>query len=72
MMTQNQRVLGYLAAGMTLNPLQAWTELGIYRLGARIFDLRKLGYDIKSSRTAVKNRYGESCIVASYKLDIAC
>jgi len=68
MQTQNERLLGYLAAGMPIDPLRAWTELGIYRLGARIFDLRKLGYDIKSSRTAVKNRYGESCIVASYSM----
>ena len=68
MQTQTQRLIQYLEANETINPLQAWLELGIYRLGARIFDAKKLGYNIQSSRVNVKNQFGESCLVAEYRL----
>jgi len=66
---QNIRLLQYLKENKRINPLQALTELGIYRLGARIFDLKKMGYDITKTNIAVKNRFGEKCIVAEYKLN---
>ena len=68
MQTQTSRLIKYLEANGTINPLQAWQELGIYRLGARIFDAKKLGYNIQSGRVSVKNKFGESCLVAEYKL----
>ena len=68
MQTQTSRLIKYLEANGTINPLQAWQELGIYRLGARIFDAKKLGYNIQSGRVSVKNQFGESCLVAEYRL----
>ena len=65
-MTQNDRLLDYLKEHRTITPLESWTELGIYRLGARVFDLKRMGYDIRSGRTMVRNRFGEECFVAKY------
>jgi len=65
---QNQRLLAYLQANQTIQPLEAWLNLGLYRLGARIFDLRKAGYGITKTMVKVENRFQESCRVAEYRL----
>ena len=67
-MSQCQRLLHRLKTG-PINPMQAWQELGIYRLAARISDLKNDGHDIKKTMTVVINRYGEACKVASYSLN---
>lgn len=66
-MSQCERLLNRLKSG-PINPLEAWQELGIYRLGARVFDLRQAGHDVKKSTRTVYNRYGEPCRVAEYSL----
>lgn len=66
--TQCDRLLEYLKSHAYINPLQAWQELGIYRLSGRIYDLRHAGYDIESSDMTVLNQFGEKCTVASYRL----
>lgn len=66
--TQNGRLLAYLQRHASINPLEAWSQLGIYRLGARVFDLKKAGHNIVTSRKAVRNRFGEEVNVASYSL----
>ena len=68
MNTQNARLLAYLKAHRQIDPMTAWRELGIYRLGARVFDLREAGHNIESTRVPVENRFGEECRVALYKL----
>jgi hypothetical protein len=67
--TQNGRLLAFLRTGKTIHPLRAWRELGIYRLGGRIHDLRKAGFNIVDERKPVFNRFGEECRVAHYKLE---
>lgn len=67
-MSQNARLLDHLKSHGSINPMQAWNELGIYRLGARAFDLRKDGYNIISTLVEVPNRFGEVCKVAEYQL----
>lgn len=67
-MTQNERLLAHLEEGRAIQPMQAWHNLGIYRLGSRIYDLRKAGHKIKREWITVYNRWGEECRVASYKL----
>ena len=66
--TQCERLLSYLLRNEQINPLQAWVELGIYRLGARIFDLRQDGHPITSALVDVVNQFGESARVAEYRL----
>jgi len=66
-MTQDQRLLDYLKDNKHIDPLQAWQELGIYRLSACIFRLRKQGHNIISNRKKVHNSFGEVCRVADYR-----
>jgi len=66
-MTQEQRLLDYLRDNNEIDPLQAWQELGIYRLSAVIHRLRKQGHNIISNRKKVQNRFCENCNVARYR-----
>jgi uncharacterized small protein (DUF1192 family) len=52
--TQKRRVLGYLQLNKSITPLTALSRLGVMRLGARIWDLRKEGHVIESR--LIKNR----------------
>jgi hypothetical protein len=67
-MTQCERLLSRLERG-PVHPMAAWDELGIYRLSARICDLRDAGHKIISESINVCNRFGEACRVASYRLE---
>lgn len=69
-MTQSQRVLDYLQQGKKLTCLNAFNELGITQVAARIFELKREGKIILSSRIKVKNRYGEDCIVSEYFMEV--
>ena len=63
---QADRVLQYIRDFGSITPLEAVSDLGCYRLSARIFDLRRSGYVIDSEEITVKNRYGQRCTVARY------
>lgn len=67
--TQCDRLLSYLETHPGITPMGAWNELGIYRLAARISDLRKRGVNIAKQMVKVQNRFGETCEVARYSLD---
>ncbi len=45
--SQSSRILTALQAGRHLSPIEALEEFGCFRLGARIYDLRKAGHDIR-------------------------
>ena len=65
--SQKQRLLAYLKQH-PINPLEAWQQLGIYRLAAQVHILRDEGHNIKTDLVEVKNRYNEVCKVAKYTL----
>ena len=65
-MTQANRVLTWLQGGNTITTLDAFRELGITRIAARIFELKEKGHDIMTDRKSVTNRYNEKCSVAEY------
>ena len=67
-MTQHERVLNYLETHETITPMEANKELGIMRLGARIWDLRHDGHDIRRTMVSGKNRYGDQVAYAEYRL----
>ena len=68
-MSQCDRLEEWLRRGKRIDPLTSWKELGIYRLSARIYDLRlHRGMKIKSRNAKRHNRYGESVTVAEYYL----
>jgi hypothetical protein len=69
--TQCDRVLEYLENHKGITPMDAWNYLGVYRLGARIWDLKnKRGINITKYMVDVPNRYGETCKVAEYRLEV--
>ncbi len=68
-MTQCERVLQYMQDFGSINPMQALGDLGCYRLGARIWDLRHDGHRIPRRMVAAKNRYGERVSYAEYRLE---
>lgn len=63
-MTQSDMILNALLAGETLTPLDALKRFGVFRLGARIFDLRRDGYSIEKTLIDV----GNGKHVASYSM----
>lgn len=68
-MTQCERILRHLRDYGSITQAEAMTEYGCYRLGARIFDLKKRGYEITGATECIKNRYGETCHIKRYRLE---
>ena len=64
-MTQEQQILKALQAGRKITPIDALTEWGCFRLGARCFDLRQKGHNIIT--TTVKSSNGKK--YAQYHLE---
>jgi hypothetical protein len=57
--SKNQRLREYLAKHKVITPLEALSKFGIYRLGARIYDLKwKYGWAIRTEM--VENKDGDS------------
>lgn len=69
-MAQTDRVLSHLKEKGSLQPLEAWRDLGIYRLSAVIYDLRQEGHKIETKRVEVVNRFGEAALIAEYSLEV--
>jgi len=67
-MTQTERLHEWLKSGKSIDPLTSWQELGIYRLAARINDLKNQGVTIHKDSRSVRNRFGEKVTVASYRI----
>lgn len=67
--TQAEMVLDYIKEFGSITPLEAIIDIGCYRLAARVSDLRKKGYPIKTKMVSVQNRYGGKSNVARYSLD---
>ena len=67
--TQCEQILRDLKRGWKITQSKAYERYGCLRLSGRIFDLRELGYDIKTDMIAVKNRNGDTCYVAQYRLE---
>lgn len=65
-MIQKERVLKYMQDFGSITQAQAFTDLSVYRLAARISDLRRDGVAIRSQLKAGKNRYGETVYFAEY------
>jgi hypothetical protein len=61
--TQKVRILAWLQEGWTLNPMQALAAFQCFRLGARIYDLRQEGHDIRTTPTPIGDK-----TFATYKL----
>jgi len=62
--TQAGRILAHLKTGATLTPLDALHKFGCFRLGARILELRRMGYRIETQY----KRLDKQTAVAEYVL----
>lgn len=65
---QNSEVLAWLRSQRTITPLEALENLGCFRLGARIYDLRREGHVIDRELVEVRRRDGSKARVAKYRL----
>ena len=64
MLSQEKRILGDLLHGRKITPLMALEKYGSFRLGARIYQLKRRGYEI---HTEIVERNGKR--FAQYSLD---
>lgn len=67
-MTQNEMVLEYLKTHDDITQFDAFVHIGCARLGARIFDLKRMGYPIETKMKKVVKANGETTTVGSYSL----
>ena len=67
-MTQCGQILDYLMQGHTITQAEAITLFGCYRLGARIYDIKGQGFDIRREMEQGTNRFGEPVRYARYWL----
>lgn len=61
---QNDKIIDYLATGRTLTPIVALRRFGVFRLGARVYELKRQGHPITSRLV----RHGDAW-VAEYRLE---
>lgn len=67
-MTQKERILKYLEDWGSITPMEAMRDLGVMRLGARIWELIREGYPIVRETERSKNRYGQDTRYARYRM----
>ena len=67
-MTQEQAVRNHIINNGSITQAQAVRLYGCYRLSARIYDMRKDGYEIVTQYKTSKNRFGYVSVYANYVL----
>lgn len=67
-LTQCEEILEYMKKYGSITQLQAYLDIGCWRLASRINDLRKRGYAIQRQMIKVKNRHGQNVPIAQYSL----
>ena len=70
-LTQSMKVLKYMMDFGSITPIDALKDLAVMRLGARIYDLEKQGFEILHERETGRNRYGEKTSYSRYRLKSA-
>lgn len=65
---QCEKIIAYMQEYGGITQLDAYLDIGCWRLASRIRDLKKRGYAINRKMVKVENRYGESVTVARYSL----
>ena len=67
-MTQKERILNYLKEHKTITQLEAINIFWDWRLSAKIYQLKKEGYPIKTEMIKVKRADGSDAYVSKYTL----
>ena len=68
-MTQSDMVLRHMKIYGSITPREALDQYAIMRLGARIYDLKRMGYKIITMNIKTENRFGDPVHFARYILD---
>lgn len=66
--TQRDRVLDYMKKFGSITSRDAFVDLGVTQLAARICELRDQGYEFDKQYESEKNRFGEPVSFVRYKL----
>lgn len=64
MKSQNEEILDHLRSGRSISPLEALEKYGCFRLGARIFSLKKMGHKIETNMVEKNGKW-----FAEYRLE---
>ena len=65
---QQAAVLAYIIQHDSITSMEAFEHLGVTRLSAVVYNLKKKGYKIKSESEQVKTRYGATATISRYSL----
>ncbi len=68
-MNQEQKIINYVERFGSITTLDAFRDLAITRLSARIFNIKKLGYKVSSVREKSKNKLGEEVNYSRYFIE---
>ena len=66
--SQKQRIINYIREFGSISSWEAYSDLGITQLGARIDQLKKEGYEFKTEWESSTNRFGEKTEYKRYFL----
>ena len=58
-MNQQEVIIKYMTDFGSITPMEAFLHLGVTRLSAVIYDLKREGYVFDEKRETVVNRYGK-------------
>ena len=67
--TQKQRILDYINEFGYITSWEAYQDLGVTQLGARIKELKEQGYKFNKEREYNKNRFGDPVHFDKYYLE---
>ena len=67
-MTQKERLLRWFNDNDSITRAEAFTELGIVEMPARICELERMGYEFTRETISKRNRYGENVCFTKYTL----
>ena len=66
--TQCEKIITYIQTFGSITAFEAFSDLGITQLGARIYELKEKGYEFETETRKTHNRYGEVVHFKAYKL----
>lgn len=68
MRTQKERVLDYMQEFGSITAMEAFKDLGVMQLSARLVELENQGYCFKKEQESAFNRFGEKVYYTRYSL----
>ena len=68
-MTQKERILDYMDEFGSISALEAFRDLGVSQLSARLVELEKMGYRFNKKQESAINRFGERVYFVRYSME---